>query len=245
MFCPKCNSEIQDKSVLCPVCGCSFSEKPFPISDNISAGKTGKYKVHSASAEKAKKKANIPAIILADLLLVSVSVLIFSFSENSKLREENAFHLDTIKDKESKIGLLERSVDAKAKEIGDLKEQTYADAKEKSILSEKVEYSASLMKALSSEEKWGYATENFHVDKGVMVIDRFGGMQELKLFSTYYTTFTFEVSDTNVCIAKWSDEDWINKDTTVYITPVSAGYSIITFTNDLYDTSFKVLVIVE
>ena len=93
------------------------------------------------SLVKEKKKANIPAIILAVLLLVSVSVLIFSFSENSKLREENAFHLDTIKDKESKIGLLERSVDAKAKEIGDLKEQTYADAKEKSILSEKVEYS--------------------------------------------------------------------------------------------------------
>ena len=240
MFCPKCNSEIPDGNLFCTDCGCRFQDKSASANEN-----SGKPFSVSSDSVSVRKKANIPAIILGILLLASIAVLVFFFSENSKLSDENAAHLSTIHDRETKIGFLERSVDAKTKEINDLREQTSSDAKEIAALSEKDKYFSDLMKVLSSEEKWGYATENFHVDKGVMVIDRFGGMQELKLFSTYYTTFTFEVSDTNVCIAKWSDEDWINKDTSVFVTPVSAGYATITFTNDLYDTSFKVLVIVE
>lgn len=240
MFCPKCNSEIPDGSLFCTACGCRFQDKSASATEN-----SGEPFSVSSNSVSVRKKANIPAIILGILLLASIVVLVFFFSENSKLSDENAAHLSTIHDRETKIGFLERSVDAKTKEINDLREQTSSDAKEIAALSEKDKYFSDLMKVLSSEEKWGYATENFHVDKGVMVIDRFGGMQELKLFSTYYTTFTFEVSDTNVCIAKWSDEDWINKDTSVFVTPVSAGYATITFTNDLYDTSFKVLVIVE
>lgn len=253
MFCPKCNSSIPEDSVFCPVCKQQISGQSASFSYNFSEEETEPSfyeqisvpENSSPSASEKPKKTNVFAIILSVLLAVSIGIIIYSFSENSKLSDENAAHLSTIHDRETKIGFLERSVDAKDKEIGDLRKQSEADTREKAALSAKVEYSKELMQVLGSEEKWGYATENFHVDKGVMVIDRFGGMQELKLYSNYYTTFTFEVSDTSVCIAKWSDEEWINKDTTVFITPVSAGFATLTFSNDLYDTTFKVLVIVE
>lgn len=174
------------------------------------------------------------SVFLAGALLRSVS-----------LQRKNSEYLEIISDQYERIGLLERDVSARDNEISDLESQLYASIIERSALSEKQEYSEELLAVIASEKSWGYASENFHVDKGIMVIDRFGGIQELKFFSTYYTTFSLENSNPNVVIAKWSDDEWVTKETSINITPVYSGYATLTFTNELYDNSFKVLIIVK
>ena len=243
LVCPNCKLPVSDEAASCPRCGFVFSGEPAvpPAPEAVPVPET----VLPESPPSAKKKKNVPAIILGILLAISLGALIYMINQYNILYAENNSNLGVIRDNKARIGSLERDVDAKNQEIGDLRALDEDNTETIAELSEKADYHKELMKVLASEESWGYATENFHVDKGVMVLKRFGGMHELKLYSTYYTTFTFEVSDTSVCIAKWSDDEWINKDTTVFITPVSAGYATLTFTNELYDTSFKVLVVVE
>ena len=226
--CPKCNFPFPDEADFCPQCG--FVPKK---------------KASSEASEISLPKKNIPAIIFGILFAISFALLVYFIVQYSALSEENNENLDLIHNGKIHIYSLEQDISSKAEEISGLETELESAESERDILLEKQEYSEELLEVLASEKSWGYATENFHVDKGVMVLDRFGGMQELKLYSTYYTTFTFELSDSEVCIAEWSDEEWINKDTTVFITPVASGYATLTFRNDHYESSFKVLIIVK
>lgn len=240
MICPNCKISVPDGASSCSRCGYVFPEENdvSPVSEIFS-------EVPSEPLPPVKNKKNIPAIVLGICLFLSLSALGWLGYEYYELYNENVSNLGTISSNKARIGSLERDVSAKNQEISDLRSLDEENTKTIAELTKTSDYHKDLLKILGSETSWGYATENFHVDKGVMVLKRFGGMHELKLYSTYYTTFSFEVSDTSVFVARWSDDEWINKDTTVFITPVSAGFATLTFTNDLYDTSFKVLVIVE
>ena len=230
--CPKCNFPLPGEADFCPQCG--FVPKKKVSSENS-----------AEATENIRPKKNIPAIVFGILFAISFVLLVYFIVQYSALSEENNENLGLIQRGKTHIYSLEQDISSKAEEISGLETELESTVNERDVLLEKQEYSDELLEVLASEKSWGYATENFHVDKGVMVLERFGGMQELKLYSTYYTTFTFELSDSEVCVAEWSDEEWINKDTTVYITPVASGYATLTFRNDLYESSFKVLIIVK
>lgn len=234
MLCKKCNSQNPENNRFCTKCG-------FPLSEPVF---TQYNYVPQASAKQRSKYFKLTFVFMGIAIAMSV-FLAGALLRSVSLQRKNSEYLEIISDQYERIGLLERDVSARDNEISDLESQLYASIIERSALSEKQEYSEELLAVIASEKSWGYASENFHADKGIMVIDRFGGIQELKFFSTYYTTFSLENSNPNVVIAKWSDDEWVTKETSINITPVSSGYATLTFTNELYDNSFKVLIIVK
>ena len=232
MICKKCSFPNPENNRFCVNCGSSLSEPVFENScQNILSPQ--------------KTKSSKLTVVFLVLAIISFLLFLGATINSAFLQTKNNEYLGFIEERDERIGLLERDVSARDKALSDYESQLSAMTVERNALLEKQAYSEELLSVIASEENWGYATENFHVDKGIMVIDRFGGMQELRIFSTYYTTFSFENSNPSAAIAKWSDKEWTEKDTAIYIAPVSSGYTVLTFTNKLYNNSFKVLIIVK
>ena len=102
------------------------------------------------------------------------------------------------------------------------------------------------LQALKSYEKWGYATENFHTDTGILVLTRYSDAEEITLYSTYDgATFSMDNSDPNVASAVWTEETWYDNTTTIRVKPLKSGVSVLTITNDKYNNEVNILVIVE
>lgn len=92
----------------------------------------------------------------------------------------------------------------------------------------------------------GYGTDNFFADKYILVLKK----SETKNVAVHWKadasgSVSWDNSDTGKATCKWADE-WSDSTTIdVIVTGQSSGYSILTFTNDVNDDTFDVLVIVK
>ena len=242
MNCPKCGKNIPDGNIFCTGCGFNISQYKAQQEQNIPPRTEPQYYAYPASAPvKAEKKTN-PVLwaILGALILALILTSVYAIS----LKTKNDEYLGEISDNSIRLAQLEREASAKDNELKDVKEALETVTAERDEYEEISELFIDLLDYIASEDSWGYCTENFHADKGIMVMDLSKGTQELRIFSTYYTTFTFEIDDTSVINAKWADKEWTEKETQILVTPVEYGITTITLTNKLYTNSFKVLVIV-
>ena len=262
MICPNCGKNLPEDSIFCTACGCSLAqfEKTEPKAEALAQqyyqnppeqAPVPQYYAYPNPPVSPKREKKASQIVPWVLLGVALLACVLSFIYALTLQGKNSEYRDIINDNEIRLAQLEREADAKNAEIKDLEEELAIVNEElDAVIEAGVEYADAavflmdLLDYIGSEDSWGYCTENFHADKGIMVIDRMGGKQELRIFSTYYATFTFEVSDDSIIEAKWSDKEWTEKETQIYITPKDYGISTVTLTNDLYDNSFSVLVIV-
>lgn len=252
MFCPKCGKELHNDSLFCSGCGYRLVEENIPKKEPVFVEPpmpvpTVQYVPYVAAAPEKKKT----PILLIVGLIISIIACIFAFVYALALQSQNNQYSQIIEDSQLKMGQLERETTAAESELADVKaELENAMAEIEAIAAERDEYIEvadlfwDLLDYIKEAENLGYSTENFHANKGIVVIDRMGGTQELKIFSTYYTNFSLEVSDTDVFIAKWTDKEWTGKETQIYITPVDYGVGLITISNELYNNAFDILVIV-
>lgn len=264
MYCQKCGKKLPEDSLFCTGCGCRLN------SVNEPAEKPAVYENQPAAPEYVPAQVPVPAytaapmqipengakrdkkvIILLSLLIASLIACVVLLAITLNLQSKNSEYRSLAAENEIKLGQLERENSAKTEELDDLKEELAEVNEELDAVSEAgAEYAdmalllVELLEYIGSEDSWGYSTENFHANKGIMVIDRMSGEQTLRVFSTYYATFTFEIEDESVISAKWSDKEWTEKETQIYITPLDYGITTMTISNDLYDNAFDVLVIV-
>ncbi|MBR2041168.1 MAG: hypothetical protein IJ945_02230 [Oscillospiraceae bacterium] len=262
MICPNCGKNLPEDSIFCTACGCNLAqfEKTEPKAEapaqqyyqnppeQAPVPQYYAYPNPPVSPKQEKKASQIvPWVLLGVALIASVVAFIYAMT----LQNSNSEYRREIENNQIRLAQLEREADAKDSELEDLEEELALVNEElalaiedRDLYEDASEIFFELLDFMKTEDSWGYCTENFHADKGIMVIDRMSGKQELRIFSTYYATFTFEVSNDSVIDVKWSDKEWTEKETQIYITPKDYGIATITLTNDLYDNSFSVLVIV-
>lgn len=257
MYCSKCGKKLPDDSLFCTGCGCRLTENnappepiaiPAPEVPAYQPVPVPQYAPFQQMPAPEKKKA--PALLIIGLVLAIVAC-IFAFVYALALQSKNNEYISIIEDNQVKIGQLEREKSAAESELSDVKEElALINEEQLALLSENEEYSEmlslfyELLEYIGSVENLGYSTENFHANRGIMVIDRMAGKQELKIFSTYYTNFVLDVDDESVVTAKWTDAEWTEKETQIYVTPVDYGITTITISNELYNNAFEVIVIV-
>lgn len=250
MYCPKCGKKLPDNILFCTGCGCRLTENntapepvavPAPEASVYQPVPVPQYVPYPPVPAPEKKKAPIALIIG---LILAIIACIFAFIYALALQSKNSEYISIIEDNQVKISQLEREKSAAESELSDIKEEQLALITENEEYAESLDLFYELLEYIGSVENLGYSTENFHANKGIMIIDRMAGKQELKVFSTYYTDFALEVSDKSVAIAKWSDEEWVGKETQIYVTPVDYGVTTITVSNKLYNNAFTIIVIV-
>ena len=103
----------------------------------------------------------------------------------------------------------------------------------------------SVNKKLKKSDNWGYATENYRASTPILIMNRNDAAQTFNVISNYNnTTVYLSNSSDHVASVEWTYK-WTGNTTSVKVNPKNKGVSVITFTNNAYDTSFNVLVIVE
>lgn len=273
MYCIKCGAHIPDDSKFCTVCGFNLREAEaktvpepspkvppvVPVQQQAPASQNTAPQYYSAppSYEQASvpekkggmgKTAVVFLVLFVAALFGCLALLLNSTSlqaQNDEYKEKIGAYENEISAYRGQVEALERTKEAYKNEVSSLEKELEEITAERNELYDTVDIAEQVFELMASNDSWGYATENFHANKGIVFLDRFAGTQSIEIFATYYTTFHLEVSNTNVLDANWSDKEWTEKGTEVFMAPVDTGYCILTFTNDLYDTSFEVLVIVR
>lgn len=226
MNCPKCSANIPDDSIFCPNCGCNIEEveKQIKIEQALEVIQSPEVNSNATSVVVKKSKSTNMLAFLLVLSIICCCVLgyfTYSFYNQSlDYSKQISDNIAQIKNFEGRNKALQDSYD-------------------------KTAVARSTLEFLQSSEKWGYATENFHANTGVICLNSYGNTKSIEVSMNYSnSTCYLDCSNTSVVNPYWSDKPWYNKSTNLYLEPLAKGISVLTFTNSAYDNSFKVLVIV-
>lgn len=224
--CPICQSIQPDGQFFCPDCGSKLVPVPQEKEKKGQSQEATKYTKTATS--KSSKAVRIAFVVI---LIAALAGDIFFYSAYSnysgmywELWRENWQTDKDLQAAEEKLSTAEEMLDQVQKEQVQTK-------KELDSLSE--------LSNLCS-----YGTDNYFADKYILVLSK----SETKNVAIHWNgsgTMTRHDSDTGKATCKWAD-DWTDNTTIdVIVTGQSSGYSILTFTNDVDDDTFNVLVIVK
>ena len=250
MKCQKCGRENPADSEFCQYCGSQIqgSEvKPSKVLDPEN---------YFTSESPQKRKSTTPMSLIAALIVAAVlAVLNVVQYTNAQGKIADVGNLTTsLEQKTAEVAELTAAVEGKDKtieekeaEIASLSSKISGLEKETTENKEKVDFYDDLWSTYNSGENYGYATNNFKVSDGVVVLMK-GGKKKTITLTANFSGYVQVESETKGVSAdvKWNQESWSGSTTTLDIISSKnrSGTTTITFTNDQNNKSFKVLVIV-
>ena len=91
----------------------------------------------------------------------------------------------------------------------------------------------------------GYASTNFNASEDLIIVKKFDGVA-FELTAPGYSMENIQISHSTPSMVDLSfeDESWY-KTTNIIVYPTKAGMDIITFSNDVDDETFRVMIVVE
>lgn len=228
MNCPKCNSNIPNDSIFCPDCGCNIEKAKQEIQDEQALKALQPLNTVSSDQSVALKKNKSSKVLTFFLIALIICCCVLCYLTYS-------FYNQTLD--------LSNEIDGYVKQVATLE----LSNKELQRSYDKTSVARAVLSTLHSSDRWGYSTENFHANTGVVCLKSYQNAKSIEITMNYNnTTCHFDYSSSSVINAYWSDKTWYSGEPgIVYLEPRAKGVSVLTFTNDAYNNAFKVLVIVE
>lgn len=238
--CPRCETENSAETTVCTVCGGVREAVPDPPAltplPPIEDGYSAALATANSELHKLKKKLRLRSVL--SLLLLLCACVWGGVMTNRSLRlsetlSETALRLDAA---ELRCEELTADKENLQKQFSDTKSEL---TKANSRLSDWKRAAANLMNAIP-----GYADQYFHVDKGVLCLNK-GASRKLTLTTAMagYNTISYERSGYAATVS-FDQNNWYNS-TTLTVKGSSEGLCILTFSASNYNKTFKVLVVVS
>ncbi len=258
MKCCKCGAQLPEDSVSCQFCGervqrnestenksSQFSEAP-QIKESTSISEKNNLVLPKKTTEHEEKHQgqnknvisnrsktiNIAICILLIVLLTGNIVQIFLYKD----QRETISELNNEK---------EKLVKEKRELEDDLNESNYARTKLVNSLDEYKKKSDYYDKIISlCRHQIGYASEQFHVDKGIVVIEK-NTTRRIRLIADYNEHVTISTTTNgDAASIEFDESTWYGSSTTLTIKSQRKGITTIEFSNNINNQIFTVLIIV-
>lgn len=222
MKCPACAKEILGDSKFCPFCGAVItppSVQEMPATVEI-----------TRDVKKTKSSKKVITIVLAVATVLSLALTGFLAYTNSICREEIASQKSVI--------------DSQSSEIKKLKSQADRDANTIAAQKIKVATLDSIIRAVRNS-KLSSTSSHFNVDRYIICM-RKNSTASLKLTANWSHGGTVSTSSSNTSVARalFAEDNWYTSTTLTIQSGFIEGVSIITFSNNVDNITFDVLVIV-
>lgn len=255
MICPNCNSVLQDGVAFCKYCGASvanytpeteipaaedemektvtvYGENPSGYSYEPQPAPETEY-VYEEAPKKKGKAGKIIAIALGSLILLAA----IAFGVWMMLQKNAA---------EDKLAKNESELTDTRNELDSAKEDSeyYAELEEYADSFEEIA-------DFARQSNCGYASELFHVNQGIIILDPDDTRKTITLTAAFDDAVEISVdiygygADLN-----FSEDSWSGDTTTLYVDRDAddmeegeVGITTVTFTNDLNSQTFDILII--
>lgn len=240
MICEKCNRESPDDSRFCQYCGSEFSiiealaiqnnESNVPANSNSDSRQLEPIQEVSAEVEIPTKKSSKKATVFWLVCIVLLAVCGYLFYLFSEVSADN-------KQLNERIEIQDATIKNKTTQIDNLK-------KDNTKLQKKANYFDDICESLTSSTL-GYAASNFKASESVIVVNAGTTDRKFTLTANWpnggsVSTFS---SDYGVAYVDFDLNSW-NTSTKMTVVPVGVGVAEITFTNDVDNNIFSVVIIV-
>lgn len=250
MTCIHCGNSVPEDSDFCPYCGKKI-EPPAPLQPEEPAAP-----ILEGEADAPRKKSRLPVLILSALAVILLGMNIFQFYTNYRLSASNTrleTQLSAINESPQldQLSALEAEIDALKTALSAAESTTSAKTDRiHELTTEKYQYIRELTDLqnafdLIRDSRVGYASENFHLNTGVVVLSSNDAPHRITLTAHWDKGGTVRYSNTNMPVAYVSidNDEWYTS-TPVTISPLSKGVNIVTFSNSADSDTFKLLIIV-
>lgn len=193
---------------------------------------------HPKKTKKQKKFLPITVLysVIALLLIGNIVQGCFHYANHKKIINLN----QTVLIQKSDLSEKDNNIEKLNKNINELKTKV-EDYKEKADYFTRIKFNS-----LVINKSIGYASESFHTNKGIIIMDKDSNPQQITLFADFNTHVTID-TETNGDSAKISFDEstWYGSSTTLTVTPKKTGFTSVTFSNSLNRQEFFVIIIVE
>lgn len=236
VFCRKCGHKFLEDTDVCPNCGTKVvalltTNMATSLSKNDDENKV-KENVTKPPKEKSNKKVVVTIVLLLILVLASIGLNVYQYVFVKSVNETTISNLnEEILEKQNQIY-------AKDSEIVELEKQI------DSLSSISRSYTT-LTRAIQ-KENLGYASKNFNASESIIVVNN--NVKRDFTLTAYWSKggeVSFRYNEANPAAAIVFNEDNWNKSTEMTIIPNRTGVSIVTFSNNVDDKTFDIIIIVR
>ena len=228
MTCPDCQSNIPDDGV---------------NSAEEGAGKSGQNDASSVSAGKAadKKPSSVRKILTALLLALCIAL----GAAVRKDKGEIESYKNEIEGYEEELNAADGELQKYTKTAKILNDMVDNSGDTFSDFNKSVSFCTNLYSRFSPEKNIGYSSEDFHADKGIVLLKNGGEPTAVKIKLTYKDTtlIAHRVYGAYHVSCEWAAE-WDGEFIELTVAPESRGVSEIQISNEYTDEIFSIIAIV-
>lgn len=243
MKCNKCKRDNPPDSEFCQYCGSKLVKSVGKHSGEIDPDD---FIIKSSETEAPKITSKVVRMLMVAIIIILASLNIFQYVNYritisrllAKKNEVLAQNENILKQKDDEIRQRDEQIKNDIAKIASLTNDVFAYRNKANTYDE-------IVNAFDPQESYGYASRNFQMSDGVIILDKGGSRKRITLTAAFDGVTVQMDQNGSAADIRWNESKWSGSTTTLdVVSGLFAGVTLATFSNDLNNQEFQIMIIV-